>query len=658
MIGKRLSNSLLIAVLIISVVGTGVTTTVVASDGGDNGDTRSEATAIAPGSTEAGTVAEGDVDWYAFDADAGDRLYVELTAITTDYDQLRLSLHNPAGEKIGESSDVPNSYKLDRDRGPTAWGGDIAETSGTYYIKVEPWVDDGTTTTEYNLTVTTESLDRDPAGDQPPSAMVLDGNTTTSGTMSGQDVDTYAVELDKGETIDASIDSDNEKLANVQLVEPSTPDYLKNRYYPEYDLSGAPELNDGFSYMAAENETYYLRVYPANNSQQWFTRSADYDLSIAISVDDSKIPKDRVSDSRSSATRMATNGTKSGTLFGDDKDWYAFDVSAGQAIDIGLTATTENEENIKFSMYDPDGNPIGESPNEGIGPAYFTQRIPFGPWAGGGDIAEQSGTYYVKVRGVGGVAPTRYDLTVGAERLDRYDPNEQPSSAISIDHNASIEAVMTGSDVDTYAIELDKGDTVNATIDHEYSFDMHVQLVSPETPDTTHSRYNHEYDVSEWTRDGFTSTVNESGTYYVRVYPVENTITSFFEAGSYNLTTNVTDNDTAVDSNESSNTPDGESPPDDSETDKDESTEDESTELSPDSDDSKQTETNDETGSNESSDESNQTDGVEDDTSDDTATNTEDADHAECDEERPSDASDCEEMDASAEQSECEETNE
>ncbi|MFC7193323.1 hypothetical protein ACFQL7_28705 [Halocatena marina] len=175
----------------ISVVGTGVTTTMMASDGGDNGDTRSEATAITSESIEAGTVAEGDIDWYAFDADAGDRLYVELTAITTGYDQLRLSLHNPAGEKFGESSDVPNSY----------------------------------------------TLDRDPAGDQPPSGMVIDGNTTISGMMSSQNVDTYAVELNKGETINATIDHEYSFDMHVQLVSPETPDTRHSRYNHEYNGS-------------------------------------------------------------------------------------------------------------------------------------------------------------------------------------------------------------------------------------------------------------------------------------------------------------------------------------------------------------------------------------------------------------------------------------
>ncbi|MFC6965223.1 hypothetical protein ACFQL7_28710 [Halocatena marina] len=48
---------------------------------------------------------------------------------------------------------------------------------------------------------------------------------------------------------------------------------------------------------------------------------------------------------------------------------------------------------------------------------------------------------------------------------------------------------------------------------------------------------------------------------------MENTITSLFEAGPYNLTTTVTDDDTTVDSNESSDIPNGKSPPDDSEID-------------------------------------------------------------------------------------------
>lgn len=578
---KRLSTVAVLAVLLVSAVAIGVSPSVVATDGDDAGDDKPAATKLTPGSTATDAITAGDVDWYSFDAEKGDRLFVELTALTEEYDQLRMEFYAPDGSELGEAGEsTGNPQKLDVDRGPTAWGGDIAPTSGTYFVKIEPWVSDGTTSTEYELAVETKSLDADRPGDTPTTAVSIDGNATVSGTMSGQDVDTYAIDLAEGETIEASIESETDALGNIQLVEPSASEYMHNGYNEQYDLSGGPALNDAFSYMASENATHYLRVYPGNNSKEWFTRSSSYELSVSVSSNESNVPADEVGDSRSEATTMDANATTSGTIFGTDADWYAFDASAGQSIGVELTATTANEEDLVFSLYNPDGDEIGAYPNDALHPAYHTDRIATGPWTGGGDTAIQSGTYYVKVSGAGPVSSTAYNLSVQTRPLDDHEPDEQPSMAGSISDDGSVDGVMTGSDADTYKIDLDKGDRVRATLDRRGGFGVHTQLLGPDTPDTLQSESEWEYDVSEWTVEGFNATINESGTYYVRVYPVENGVYSFFETVDYTLSVSVAGNGEETDTEE---TPDNETetPTEDTDTQpKDTETETEGTQTS------------------------------------------------------------------------------
>ncbi len=542
----RLPTVAVLFVLLVSAMAVGIFPSVSATDGDDAGDKRADATTLASGSVATDSISAGDVDWYSFDAEKGDRLFVELAALTEEYDQLRMEIFAPDGSELGESAtSTGNPQKLDVDRGPTAWGGDIAPETGTYYVKIEPWVNEGTTLTEYELTVETTSQDADSPGDNPATAEPIDGNATVTGTMSGVDVDTYAIELDEGETIEASIESETDVLGNIQLVAPSASEYMPNEYDEQYDLSGGPALNDEFSYMATETATYYLRVYPGNNSKAWFQRSSSYELSVSTSSNDSAVPADNVGDSLSEATTMDANGTETGTIFGTDADWYAFDATAGQSIGVELTATTENEEDLVFSIYNPDGDEIGEYPNDALHPAYHTDRFVSGPWTGGGDTAIQSGTYYVKVSGAGPVEQTAYNLSVQTRRLDDHEPNEQPSMATSIRDGSS--GVMTGSDADTYTIELEEGDRVEATLDEQGGFDVHTQLLGPDTPDSLDSESEWEYDASEWTVDGFNATINESGTYYVRVYPVENGVYSFFETVDYTISVSVNGNDVTSD---------------------------------------------------------------------------------------------------------------
>ncbi len=244
-------------------------------------------------------------------------------------------------------------------------------------------------------------------------------------------------------------------------------------------------------------------------------------------------------DSRETATDMAANSTETGTLGSDNVDWYAFDVSAGEQInaelDLGSDDTTlPVNRSAEFALYGPSGEEVSVYPNDGMGAAYRPNPgSPATAW--GGLVAEQSGTYYARVTGEN---ISDYNLTVETRRLDRHDPNEQPSSATQIEANDTVSAVMSGSDVDTYAIDLDKGETINASAQTDSTGLVNIQLVSPETPDITYAGYSDEYDVAGGyaANKQITYTANESGTYFVRVYPFENGIGSFGQKAPYSLT--------------------------------------------------------------------------------------------------------------------------
>lgn len=351
-------------------------------------------------------------------------------------------------------------------------------------------------------------------------------------------------------------------------------------------------------------------------------------------------------DSRSSATEMAANTTETGTLEGNDTDWYAFEVEAGERIYSNLTITTENEENLHFDIVAPNGKKAMESPAEALRPGYTTQRIAIGPSAYGGDIAEQSGTYYVQVSPAGDTVgeSTSYELTVETQRLDQYDPNEQPASATPIESGETISAVMSGSDQDTYAIDLEEDQSINVTTENGHSALVNTQLLGPNASDgTSHSSLN-EHVVAGNYSDPFTYTANTSGTYFIYIAPIDELINTYDEEAPYELSVTVTgaDDDESPDEDDSE-TDDGttETPDEEDSTD-----EDDSTETPDETEQSDSEETVDDAGDDAGADDASE------DADADTPTETDDSN---CEESTVSE-DECEEHDDSIEQPECEET--
>ncbi|MFC6964396.1 hypothetical protein [Halocatena marina] len=137
----------------------------------------------------------------------------------------------------------------------------------------------------------------------------------------------------------------------------------------------------------------------------------------------------------------------------------------------------------------------------------------------GGTVVELSGTYYVRVKGTN---ITEYDLTVETQRPDQYDPNEQPATATSIESGKTISAVVSGSDQDTYAVDLDKGETISVMTSDVGSNLVNTRLLGP----------------------------NASGAYFIHVYPYEDGIGLYDMDDRYELSITISGADDDEPSNE------------------------------------------------------------------------------------------------------------
>ncbi|MFC7222337.1 hypothetical protein ACFQKF_04185 [Halalkalicoccus sp. GCM10025322] len=243
-----------------------------------------------------------------------------------------------------------------------------------------------------------------------------------------------------------------------------------------------------------------------------------------------------------SGNTLGTDGrrtTYEGTLNENDKrDTYSFEAVAGEGIELGMTVRNlAPGRDARMTLVDPDGTEIGElptdNPNRG---AYATnaEEPDLGNSVVGGDVAELTGGYCVRVTGADGTVtePIEYELSIRIVKLDRFDPNEDRESATPLESGETVEGVIAGYDHDWFAVEANEGNEFTTDYEVVREVDLFDQALVLHTPgDETV-----EIDGSQ-----ATVTATESGTYYLHVGPDDQTTAAdFLSKESYRLTIDVT----------------------------------------------------------------------------------------------------------------------
>ncbi|MFC6960645.1 hypothetical protein [Halocatena marina] len=331
-------------------------------------------------------------------------------------------------------------------------------------------------------------------------------------------------------------------------------------------------------------------------------------------------------DSRVTATAIAVNETTNSTLDSEnDSDWYAVDLDEGQGFTAEVVHTNREDPStaVSFDVYDPSDNRIGEAPFDRPINAY--QTSPASNIAYGADVVEENGTHYIRVEGD---EKANYSLTVETDKLDQYDPNEQPESATHIESGETVAGTLTGYDRDLYALDLEQGETVNVTGNTSAYLSLWVANSSVPSPMPEDYYFSDNYTVAytDYMHGPLSFTAHQTGTYYFKVVTnaEESTLGTFFESSPYEMSVDVAGQNNSSpptddpDDEERNETPNG---TDDSNENKNEN---DSTEPSSGVDDPERTEESDRT----ESDESNQSDETDEDSSD----NTDDTDNSTSDE--------------------------
>jgi len=239
----------------------------------------------------------------------------------------------------------------------------------------------------------------------------------------------------------------------------------------------------------------------------------------ATLTDEHAEPEGDAGDTRDDATAVSAGETVDGTFDGEeasDTDWYALDVEAGDYI--RLNHRTGSGDDPPIELYGPTGKKLAEDD-------MYVDALATGA------RAPVNGTYYVKTTVSSGMP---YTITFDVASPDDFEPNDQRSEATAVESDAELGAVVGENETDWYAVDLSAGETLHATLDRkqaeqalECGNDLAVDVFDEEGDRISEIDANRGEEESNRTFYCIVSsplhtaiqrsTVDESGTYYVRV---------------------------------------------------------------------------------------------------------------------------------------------
>ncbi len=238
---------------------------------------------IAPGDTVRGTTGS-TATTYTVDLTEGEGVSVALTHRnrTDPNESLSLSISDPEGAEIGAvPEDERGAYRTTPGT-TTAVGGAVAEQTGTYTITV-----DGASDADYSLSVETEQLDERDPNEHPDTATRIEGNTTTTGVLTGYDRDVYAIDLQADQTVSLSSTGEGEFESALWVAGPNTTGQAHSG--PEHSfgaatITGTP-VGTTHTFTANQTGTYFIKVvpHPDASTASTFFRSASYEMAIDVS---------------------------------------------------------------------------------------------------------------------------------------------------------------------------------------------------------------------------------------------------------------------------------------------------------------------------------------------------------------------------------------
>ncbi len=478
-------------------------------------DTRANALLLAAGTAKQGYIAtKGDVDWYKFEATAGQMFTFtgKMAASTVD---LFMRVYTQYGQDASWEQADSNG-----EDGPTSLANPqvVITTAGTYYLRVFDWSDDdwdsaNPYTIQVNL-ATNPDLN-EPANDTRANALELFPGVLKQAYIATKgDVDWYRFHATAGQMLTFT---GNMTVSNVDLYMQLYADYEQNPSWVQYDGDGS-DRPTALAYAQVVIPTtgdYWLRVFDWYDDE-WDSTSP---YTIQVNVAANKDANEPANDTRANAYLLTSGLAKTGYIATKgDVDWYKFYATAGQMltftgnltvsdVDLYMQIYADYEQNPSWIQYDNDGS------DRPTALTYAQVAIP------------TDGYYWLRVFDWyddewDSTSPYTIQVNVAANKDASEPSNDLRANAVAITSGvAKTGYIATKGDVDWYKFVANAGQKLTFTGSLDVSsVDLYIQVFS--TYDQNPSWYQYDGDGSDQPTSLSNAQVDipMTGTYYLRVF--------------------------------------------------------------------------------------------------------------------------------------------
>ena len=452
-------------------------------DGFEDNDTQASAVDLQAGQFSA-AICPDDADWYHLALNAGDSLSIGVLYTYNDGD-INASLLDAAGQTVVAGVSADDDEQLNAD----------ITVAGDYYLVVSGAAG---VSNSYSLDieVTASQTCRDDGfedNDSAANALLLVAGDYDASICSGDD-DFYAVDLNAGDTIDASIDFNvNDGDLDIALLSEAGAILTSS--------TTATSGQEAIHYVVASAGRYKLRVYGFAGA------AADYSLSLSIveAVPVCREDAYEENDSQASAT-LVEAGTLNGQICSSDDDWFAIALNAHDVLDIDLLFS-DADGDLDLALFKPDATVAQGSSSTDDNEAIHAYEAP------------EAGVYAIRVRGFMG-ASNAYQLVLGLTAYvppcpeDNFEENDSTATA-TVYSGASMAAQICPDDDDYFSIQLNAGDTLDVSMlftDADGDLDMMLLSSDGSTVASAMSVSDNET-IADYL-------VPQAGVYYLDVYGI------------------------------------------------------------------------------------------------------------------------------------------
>lgn len=373
----------------------------------------------------------GDVDWYRFSVEAGQRYSFTLTGGEVGNDTLdpTLAIYDAQGNQLAFNDDDGQTLNSALQYAP--------QESGEVFVAAGAFSDQATG--PYHLAVTSAAIPPDDVGnDATTRARIRSGQSVTGNLEFEGDVDSYRLNARNGQTYHITLAGAGENGVGDTLLR------VVDREGAELAVNDdADGLNSALDFVPSRSGDVFVEARGYADA---------YAGAYTLSVNSETGPRDNLSSERNTRGRLNVGQNTEGTLdFNGDRDWYRIRLQEGQSYRFTLNGSGESPVGDPLlRLYGADGEEIAMDDDGGEGLNSYLEYT-----------APATATYYIEARGFADEATGGYTIGVRAGDV----PGDATTDAsVSAEGDYRDGVLSPAGDHDWYRIDLTEGQGIRVAL--------------------------------------------------------------------------------------------------------------------------------------------------------------------------------------------------